>query len=581
MRERGSTQGKTALTMMPERTAAARAELPPVLGRVLRDDIAPSGTLQLVKPAGDSALPMPPAARPADPPASQVALDELERLLASRDFDGTPRSRAFLRFIVEETLGGRQDGLTQTTLATRVFGRRQDFDPTIDPIVRIQAGRLRRSLERYYLLGGTGDPVRIELPRGGYVPVLKWATSGESSAARGGAASRRTEEWPAVVVGPFRTGGSDWREDETALRFCERLAFELGRYGDVRVALRSELDDVNGRPWDGASFALSGHLSTDGGAGARAIARLVDCRSGRQVWAEEFRGGLDLRALQDETARRIAAGVASEHGVVARTLWAERRGRASLEPTSYDAILRSYQFLATRESKDFASAIDALQRVVVAEPECGLAWVQLARLYAENCVFDVSPIETSIELAVGCAHTGTYLDPAGQRARSVLAQALFVKGELAAARIEALRALELDPCSFAQLDSLGWLMTLQGDDERGLALIQQATARNPNHAPIVFQALWAHHLRRGELEASHEAALQYRDRSSFWPGLMRACSLGHLGRGAEAGVEIAELLGRRPELRLRGRALVARLIRIPELFGRVLEGLAKAGLVLE
>src|SRR5262245_3000875 len=119
--------------------------------------------LRLVKPA-------------ADQPPAHAGLEELERLLASGDFDGTPRSRAFLRFIVEETLGGRQDGLTQTALATRVFGRRQDFDPTIDPIVRIQAGRLRRSLERYYLLAGARSPVRIDLPRGGYVPHFKWAT---------------------------------------------------------------------------------------------------------------------------------------------------------------------------------------------------------------------------------------------------------------------------------------------------------------------------------------------------------------------------------------------------------------------
>ena len=42
----------------------------------------------------------------------------------------------------------------------------------MDPIVRIQAGRLRRSLERYYLLSGKDDPVRIELPKGTYVPVF-------------------------------------------------------------------------------------------------------------------------------------------------------------------------------------------------------------------------------------------------------------------------------------------------------------------------------------------------------------------------------------------------------------------------
>ena len=79
-------------------------------------------------------------------PGAADVLGGLERIFANGDFDASPRSRAFLGFIVEETLAGRQQGLTQDAIATRVFHRRKDFDPTIDPIVRIQAGRLRRSL---------------------------------------------------------------------------------------------------------------------------------------------------------------------------------------------------------------------------------------------------------------------------------------------------------------------------------------------------------------------------------------------------------------------------------------------------
>ncbi len=116
-----------------------------------------------------------PAGPEGPPPGDDDVVRELERVLVDGDFDASPRSRAFLRFIVDETLAGRQDGLTQDAIATRVFQRREDFDPTLDPIVRIQAGRLRRSLERYYLLAGAHDPVRIELPRGTYVPVLRWA----------------------------------------------------------------------------------------------------------------------------------------------------------------------------------------------------------------------------------------------------------------------------------------------------------------------------------------------------------------------------------------------------------------------
>ena len=90
--------------------------------------------------------------------------------------------------MVEEALAGRGEELTQAAIATQVFGRKDDFDALLDPIVRIQAGRLRRSLERYYLLAGKADPVRIGLPKGSYLPAFVAVDEAEAAAAgaRGG-----------------------------------------------------------------------------------------------------------------------------------------------------------------------------------------------------------------------------------------------------------------------------------------------------------------------------------------------------------------------------------------------------------
>src|SRR5262245_6688411 len=116
-------------------------------------------------------LPSPPAHEP--PPESSAVVHELERILASREFDASSRGRALLRFLVEETLAGRATLLTETAIAGRLFGRDEDFDPSLDPIVWLQAGRLRRSLDRFYRQSGGAGPVRIELPRGTYVPVVR------------------------------------------------------------------------------------------------------------------------------------------------------------------------------------------------------------------------------------------------------------------------------------------------------------------------------------------------------------------------------------------------------------------------
>ncbi|MEE4175176.1 MAG: hypothetical protein V2I57_13070, partial [Xanthomonadales bacterium] len=97
---------------------------------------------------------------------------QLERILGHREFQATDRMRNFLRFVVEETLAGKARRLKGYTIATEVFGRDEDFDAAHDPVVRIQAGRLRRAMERYYLVAGGDDPIVIDIPKGGYVPVF-------------------------------------------------------------------------------------------------------------------------------------------------------------------------------------------------------------------------------------------------------------------------------------------------------------------------------------------------------------------------------------------------------------------------
>jgi len=515
-------------------------------------------------------------------PEAGDVLAGLERILASADFDASPRSRAFVRFIVEETLAGRQDGLTQVAIATRVFGRREEFDPTIDPIVRIQAGRLRRSLERYYLLTGADDPVRIELPRGHYVPRLRWATRADAPESRtsGPEPAEDRGGWPTIVLSMRSGGEREEGPDEAAARFVDHLAVELDRYRDVRVVLQQELGQLSSSPGRGASFALSGQL-LEGDGHPRVAVRLVDSRTARQVWAEEYRGSPEHPGdFHRETARVVAARVASEQGIVAQALCGQALP-PEMDGTTYGALLRSYRFFLTREPADLVPTLGALRRAVAAEPECALAWGQLSRLHVANHAFEVAPADTSIEQGLAFAQKAVHLDPSSQRARAALAFGLLVKGETAAGLAEAENALALNPETFVYLEMIGWLLALLGEWERGTALVRKAIARNPHHLPNAYYALWADHLRRGEVEPAYQEALRYRDTGFFWRNLMRASCLGHLGRLEEARVEVAELLRTKPDFARRGRTLIGRIIKLPDLQARVAEGLAKAGLVLD
>lgn len=99
-------------------------------------------------------------------------IEQLERVLHSRTLQNSENLKAFLRFVVEKTLADDDVQLKEYTIATEVFARRSDYDPRIDSVVRVQAGRLRTKLQEYYTAEGKHDPIIIELPKGHYHPVF-------------------------------------------------------------------------------------------------------------------------------------------------------------------------------------------------------------------------------------------------------------------------------------------------------------------------------------------------------------------------------------------------------------------------
>ena len=98
-------------------------------------------------------------------PDQKAVREQLDRILASVPFSQSQRRRRFLQYLVTETLAGRADRLKGYAIALEVFDRPPTFDPLVDPVVRIEAGRLRDKLREYYESDGFGDPVRIDLPK--------------------------------------------------------------------------------------------------------------------------------------------------------------------------------------------------------------------------------------------------------------------------------------------------------------------------------------------------------------------------------------------------------------------------------
>ncbi len=103
--------------------------------------------------------------------------DALERILQSNSFAGSPRLSQFLRYVVEHTLDGEVSELKETCIGVAVFGKRASYNPKEEPIVRVEARRLRARLEEYYSSTGQNDAIRIHLPKGGYLAHFLETTS--------------------------------------------------------------------------------------------------------------------------------------------------------------------------------------------------------------------------------------------------------------------------------------------------------------------------------------------------------------------------------------------------------------------
>lgn len=116
----------------------------------------------------------------------------LDKVLAGEEFANSAQLSRFLRHIVENTVHGTDTSLKESAIGAAVFNRRDSYDPKLDPIVRVEARRLRLRLDEYYRRTGSADPVRISLPKGGYVPVFEMAEPIQVDGARILSADRQT-----------------------------------------------------------------------------------------------------------------------------------------------------------------------------------------------------------------------------------------------------------------------------------------------------------------------------------------------------------------------------------------------------
>lgn len=221
----------------------------------------------------------------------------LERLLASAQFAKAPRMSRLLSFIVESKLCGTERALTEYAIGVALFGRDADgYSTALDPVVRVQIGRLRSRLASYYAALDRAPVCRISIPMGKYVPVFTVVALPQR-------ASRQT----VLQLAPLRNLTSE--QGSTAFvcgldeELSSRLFHDFGSaiaLGDTASCLAAS-DDVE-RKWP---HRLEGSIRMEQNH-VRASMRLVDTRAGQIAWLSkfDFRGKLCM-SLQERLAGAI------------------------------------------------------------------------------------------------------------------------------------------------------------------------------------------------------------------------------------------------------------------------------------
>jgi len=528
-------------------------------------------------------------------PSPEEVSAQLERVLGHRRFEASARTRELLRFLVEEALAGRSHRLKGYTVAVEVFGRPRDFDANLDPIVRIQAGRLRRALEHYYLVAGVNDPILIAVPKGGYVPVFT-RRQAPSVSPRTSSESvldtvPRQPRGVAVAVLPLWEIPAGPESGFFADGLAEELCNELSRYQDLTIVPCRQGSVPAGEQTDyadlsrklDARFLLEGSVRRSEET-LKVSVRLIDGPEGNQVWAEGYRCPLSAGGLievQEEIAQSVSAAVASEYGVISRRIAAEARKVAPVHLSTYEAILRWFDFQVDPTPEAGAGCLAALRAAVEREPEYGPAWAALAELMLHAYCLDLPGVDDARGKMADYARRGAALSPENQLARGALAHCHFVLGEREAFLREIETTLELNPGSPFYVGATGYLLTLAGEFERGRALLEKAVATNPCHPRILNHGLCVYHYRRGDYDRAYQETLKPSFGIGFWGPLLRAAVLGQLGRAAEAQAAAAELLAIVPDFESRAQDLTSRPILSEEIVDGLLDGLRKAGLRIE
>ena len=430
--------------------------------------------------------------------SSQEVLTQLKLILAHELFNNSAVLSNFLKYIVEETLAGNLKSLKEYTIGVNGLGKKADFNPQIDAIVRIHAGRLRRLLTEYYNGPGAQDKILIEVVKGSYVPVFSQRHFREDLPMILSPSLHEirhiTHSKVSVAILPFRnlcpTSDHQYFADALGEEFTRVFSTSqefsvIGHHSTLKHAeLHTDLHTIGLKLH--AQYIITGTVMKDENH-FRITVGLLETDLRTQLWSKafEYETKVGFLQVQDETIRDVYTGLGGPFGFIVRHS-ALTSKTISEDSIAFDASLYHYQFHTNFSFFNYAKTRKVLEIILQDNPQFPTALGMLSELYLWGHILGYPTVEDPVSTSLRLAHKAKNIDPLSKYASfSFLWASLYAKGnENIQQEIDQL--LNQNPPSTLDAAKLGTLMVWGGRYEGARALLEQSIKLHP-HYPWSFE----------------------------------------------------------------------------------------------
>jgi len=406
----------------------------------------------------------------------------LDNILRSVAFRRSHRLAKFLRFLVDQALNGRIDPVKEYVIGVEVFDRVGAYDPRLDPIVRVEARRLRAKLRQYYQHEGANDPILIEMPARGYVPAFRHREPGEFAAPVTNSANLTPAS---LVILPLVSLKSHAGLRSFAEGLTDEISCALANVPNVRIVARTSAFHFRDRPGDvrdigaelDADYVFEGSVRKEKNR-VRVLVQIASSNSGFLVWSGSYDQQVEsMLTAQTEIAGRISADLAAKMTSVQSREAEPRRQNARTVLALYH---KGRRYLTSRTNDGIRRSIECFQQVIERDATCALAYAGLADSYSLGARYEVLPPQESWRKARAAALDAVRIDCSLAEAHAALGfiELHYVRNTLSAER-EFSAAIQLNPRYAPARQWYAWCLIASGRAEAGIDNIRAALELDP------------------------------------------------------------------------------------------------------